>query len=164
MHYLQLLQCAGPPYATKLTKVQITHAEVPSRDIIAKWSPYGTASKQRCQICLESLPRSRFPDRKISKLCEHSSSPCSDCLTQSLTSQLSYKRWNEITCPICTASLACGDVEGLASPETVARYDPFLLCCLQGYLLKVKNKVPTFHGGGHPAGRSSISQLSPTEL
>ncbi|MCJ1472152.1 hypothetical protein MMC13_000799 [Lambiella insularis] len=80
-----------------------------------------------CEICMETLSMDLFPSTKITKLCRHSSEPCLNCISQSLTSQLDCKAWNRLECPVCTALLESRDIEKFGTEDTIARYHRFMI-------------------------------------
>lgn len=80
-------------------------------------------SKWYCEICMEDLPKTEFPIlTMVTKRCYHTTKACSSCISQSIASQLNFKPWNLIECPVCPARLKPGYVEELADKDTVNRY------------------------------------------
>ena len=74
-----------------------------------------------CIACLEILIPALAPGRKITNVCSHEPQICAHCLAQSIASQLDSKLWQQIDCPICSASLGYADVKNFATKATFQR-------------------------------------------
>lgn len=74
-----------------------------------------------CVACLAPLTTLVVPHRRITRACNHNPLICSDCLTQSITSQSESKVWNHIDCPNCNARLDYEDIQAFATNATFQR-------------------------------------------
>lgn len=77
--------------------------------------------RRDCVVCMESLPVADFPDRKITTQCQEVATICKACLASSITAQLDFKSWNQISCPLCLNLLESEDVKKFATEECVQR-------------------------------------------
>jgi hypothetical protein len=75
-----------------------------------------------CVICLESLDPTYFPKRKITLYCAHEPNVCLQCLSQSISTQLTSKVWDQIDCPSCSARLDFLDIRTFADLVVFERY------------------------------------------
>ena len=76
---------------------------------------------QLCNICFESFEMEQFPSRKVTSACDHEAIVCQSCLATSISTQLSSKIWDQISCPDCGAGLEHQDIKEFADEETFQR-------------------------------------------
>ena len=90
-------------------------------EVADPWHMGSCAEEASCSVCMELLSLVRFPNRSITRHCNHPPTVCLDCLAHTITSQLDTKVWNMLACPLCSARLESGDVEKFAPEDTIAR-------------------------------------------
>ncbi|MCJ1288075.1 hypothetical protein MMC26_007428 [Xylographa opegraphella] len=81
------------------------------------------AITSECIACLGALTIATTPNRRVTEACNHDPSICSDCLAQSIVSQIDSKIWNQIDCPTCKARLSYNDIKAFATEPVFQRYD-----------------------------------------
>ena len=74
-----------------------------------------------CTVCLESIETEQSPKRKLSSTCDHETTLCQSCLATWISTQLSSKIWDQISCPDCGAGLGHQDIKDFADEETFQR-------------------------------------------
>ncbi|ORY56900.1 uncharacterized protein BCR38DRAFT_355178, partial [Pseudomassariella vexata] len=75
-----------------------------------------------CSICTDSKPLPEFPICSVSKLCTHPPEACLECITTSIKTDFTNKRWDQIHCPECHAPMEYQEVELYADKDTFAKY------------------------------------------
>ena len=80
-----------------------------------------TESIKECIVCAETKGLQYFPDRSISKACEHPPHTCLDCVKKSIKVNFENRKWNEIHCPECQAVMQFEDVERHADKATLEK-------------------------------------------
>ena len=68
-----------------------------------------------CGVCWDQVAVDEIIQGKLVDECEHEADICRNCIIQSITAQLDYRLWNQITCPLCPAKLSSDVVEKYAS-------------------------------------------------
>ena len=76
---------------------------------------------QVCTVCLESFEAKQLPGRRLASACHHEPTVCQSCLATSISTQLSSKIWDKISCPDCGAGLEHQDIKDFADEETFQR-------------------------------------------
>lgn len=77
--------------------------------------------EQLCNVCFENLETDQFPGRRLTSACDHAATVCRSCLATSISTQLSSKIWDQISCPDCGAVLEHQDIKDFADEETFQR-------------------------------------------
>ena len=78
--------------------------------------------KTVCTICWDDLNSDNAPSHAITSKCTHKANVCRSCASQSITSQLDSKIWDQLSCPACDVQMQFADVQRLASATVFARY------------------------------------------
>ena len=76
---------------------------------------------QLCEVCLEDLPISKFPEYPPTAACQHPVKVCIQCLKMSLKVQVRDKGYRQIECPSCSEILTFLDVKEFADHHTAAK-------------------------------------------
>lgn len=79
--------------------------------------------EQECVICTETLRVSQFPEVGVTDRCSHEPNTCLECISHHIQSQLESRRWDQLSCPECSALLRFADVQKFATEETFQKYD-----------------------------------------
>ncbi len=86
-------------------------------------------SVQDCAVCFESITTEDKPHRTVTSTCQHEIDTCHQCLTTSISTQLSDKMWDQIDCPSCGERLTSDDVQVWADKQTCERYFTYPVRC-----------------------------------
>ncbi|KUJ11963.1 uncharacterized protein LY89DRAFT_653517 [Mollisia scopiformis] len=86
-------------------------------------TPIQTNVPTSCIICIEDLTPTLSPPPFITPSCTHQPSLCTSCLSKCITTGLTTKPWNQLTCPECPVPLTYPDIRRHATPSTFARYE-----------------------------------------
>lgn len=81
------------------------------------------SKKQECSVCLESFRSREFPKQKLSVACQHESTVCGGCVTQSLDTQIPDVSWDNVTCPECPEALGYDAIQKWASADAFEKYN-----------------------------------------
>lgn len=95
--------------------------ELGNADSSSPHNEHAPISEQVCKVCLESLGMEQFPGQKLTLACDHEATVCQSCLATSISTQLSSKTWDQISCPDCGAGFEHQDIKESADEETFQR-------------------------------------------
>lgn len=107
-------------------RLRPTALELGNIDSSSPHNEHAPMADQVCKVCLENFEMEQFPGRKLTLACDHEATVCQSCLATSISTQLSSKIWDQISCPDCGAGLEHQDIKEFADEETFQRY-PWLL-------------------------------------
>lgn len=74
-----------------------------------------------CSVCMILLPSYFFPPGKLAQDCDHNSSACVGCLSQSLDRDIKGKPCDQVACPECPAKLDLDTIKQFATAESLLR-------------------------------------------
>jgi IBR domain, a half RING-finger domain len=78
---------------------------------------------QECKVCATQLLRTvNTPWHRITSDCAHRSTICLTYLQQHTQNQLEMNSWDQISCPVCDATLSPDDIQAWCAPAFFDRY------------------------------------------
>ena len=83
--------------------------------------PESSSVQLDCVVCFEGLGPNNAPQRRITSTCDHEPNVCLSCLRQSIETQFTSRRWDQIDCPSCSARLDHQDIQAFADVEVFRR-------------------------------------------
>ena len=123
LHALSLRQPITPRDKSRILHRMLrpTQLELGNAGPSSPHNEHAPISEQVCKVCLESVEMEQFPGRKLTLACDHEATVCQSCLATSISTQLSSKIWDQISCPDCGAGLGHQDIKDFADEETFQR-------------------------------------------
>ena len=115
---------AQKPAQTR-TRSQAAAAASTSNTNLTKSRPQVQSSLSKdCVVCYETLNTRTIPQRRITSACNHEPDVCKSCLARSISTQITSKVWDQISCPTCSQRLGFQDVKTFADPDVFTRLVP----------------------------------------
>ena len=88
-------------------------------------------SGKTCIVCWDDLGSEIISQGPITSKCTHERNVCNACISQTISSQLDSKMWDQITCPACEEIMEYPSIQKFAKATILARYvaPTFCLFC-----------------------------------
>lgn len=119
------VEVVGRRHSSQLqTKTKKTVARKARKNIVTTAPTSAVVTSPRdCVVCFETLTVENTPKRKITTSCDHEPDVCTTCLSTSISTQITGKVWDQISCPTCGERLGYHDVQEFADSGVFGRYD-----------------------------------------